>query len=112
MNRINIKLILIIPVVLFLGIYFLYQVRWYLLGPEIVIDSPRPGEITNDSYLSVKGRAFNISSLSMNGRQIFTDERGVFSEGLLLARGYNIIEITANDKFGRISKEKREVILE
>lgn len=112
MNRINIKLILIFSVVVFLGIYFLYQARWYLLGPEIVIDSPQPGEITHDSYLPVKGQAFNIASLSMNGRQIFIDERGFFSEGLLLARGYNIIEITASDKFGRVSKEKREVILE
>lgn len=106
------KLILIIFCVAFLAGYFLYQARWYLLGPEIVVDSPKPGEITHDSYLPVKGQAFNIAFLSMNGRQIFTDERGVFNEGLLLARGYNIIEITASDKFGRISKEKREVILE
>jgi len=112
MDRFNIKLFLIVPVVLFLGIYFLYQARGFLLGPEIAIDSPRPGEVTHDSYLSVKGQAFNIASLSMNGRQIFIDERGVFNESLLLARGYNIIEITASDKFGRISKEKREVILE
>jgi len=112
MNRINAKLILIFLIVLFLGIYFLYQARGFLLGPEIIVDSPRAGEITHDSYLSVKGQAFNIASLSMNGRQIFTDERGIFNEDLLLARGYNIIEITAADKFGRISKEKREVILE
>ena len=112
MSRLSIKFVLIVPVVLFLGIYFLYQARGFLIGPEIVIDSPRSGEIIHDSYLPVKGQAFNIASLSVNGRQIFIDERGVFNEGLLLARGYNIIEITASDKFGRISKEKREVILE
>jgi len=112
MNRISAKLILIFSVVVFLGIYFLYQARGFLIGPEIIIESPKAGEITHDSYLPVKGQAFNISSLSMNGRQIFIDERGVFSENLLLARGYNIIEITAADKFGRAKKEKREVILE
>ena len=97
---------------LFLSAYFLYQARWYLIGPEIVIESPRPNQVTHDSYLEIKGQAFNISSLSVNGRQIFVDERGAFEERLLLARGYNIIEITAADKFGRIKKEKREVILE
>ncbi len=112
MSRVSIKFILIILVVLFLGIYFLYQARGFLIGPEIVVDSPKAGEVTHDSYLQVKGQAFNISSLSMNGRQIFINERGDFNEDLLLARGYNIIEITAADKFGRISKEKREVILE
>jgi len=111
-DKINLKLLLIIFIVLFLGAYFLYQARGFLIGPEIVIDFPKAGEVTHDSYLEVKGQAFNISSLSMNGRQIFIDERGDFNEGLLLARGYNIIEITAADKFGRISKEKREVILE
>ncbi len=112
MNRINIKVILIILAIAFLGGYFLYQARWYLLGPEITVDSPQNGEVIRDPYINVRGQALNISSLSMNGRQIFTDEKGVFSEGLLLAKGYNIIEIAATDKFGRIRREKRDVVLE
>jgi hypothetical protein len=112
LNKINIKLVLIISVAVFLAGYFLYQARGYLLGPRITIESPQPAEAIHESYFEVKGRALNISSLSLNGRQIFTDERGFFSEGLLLAKGYNIIELTATDKFGRIQKEKREVILE
>ncbi len=111
-NRINIKIVLIILAVVLLGGYFLYQARGYLLGPEITIDSPKSGEVFHDAYLAVKGQALNISSLSLNGRQIFTDEHGIFSEGLLLARGYNIIEITAADKFGRVKKERRDIVLE
>lgn len=112
MNKINIKLVLIVLVVGFLGIYFLYQAKGYLFGPKIALDSPAAGEVIHNSYLKIKGQALNVSSLSLNGRQIFTDESGFFSEGLLLARGYNIIELTAIDKFSRIKKEKREVILE
>lgn len=112
MNRLNIKLILIILIAAFLSGYFLYQARGYLLGPKIIINSSQPAEVIHDSYLEVKGQALNITSLYLNGRQIFTDEHGFFSEGLLLAKGYNIIEITATDKFGRVRKEKREVILE
>ncbi len=111
-NKITAKIALIILAVAFLGGYFLYQARGYLLGPEITIDSPKSGEVFNDSYLAVKGRALNISSLSLNGRQIFTDEHGIFNEGLLLAKGYNIIEITATDKFGRMKKDRRDVVLE
>ncbi len=112
MSRFNIKIILVVSAILFLGGYFLYQGRGYLFGPQIFIESPKIGEVVSTSYIEVKGRVLNISSLSLNGRQIFTDEHGVFSEGLLLARGYNIIELTATDKFGRVKKEKREVILE
>jgi hypothetical protein len=112
MNKINIKLVLIVLIVGFLGIYFLFQARGYLFGPKITLDSPLDGETIHNSYFKVKGQALNVSSLSLNGRQIFTDENGNFSESLLLARGYNIIELTAQDKFGRVRKEKREVILE
>ena len=112
MAKINVKLILVILVAAFLAGYFLYQARGYLLGPKIIVDSPQPAEVIHDSYLEIKGQALNIASLSLNGRQIFTDEHGFFSEGLLLAKGYNIIELTAFDKFGRIKKERREVVLE
>jgi hypothetical protein len=111
-SKINLKLILIILAAAVLLGYFLYQARGYLFGPKIIIETPLAGEVIHDSYLEVKGQAKNIALLSLNGRQIFTDEKGNFDEGLLLAHGYNIIEITAQDKFGRITKEKREVILE
>ncbi len=112
MIKINVKLLLLFILIAALAGYFFYQGRGYLSGPEIIIESPYAGEVVNDAYLIVKGRVLNISTLSLNGRQIFTDEKGFFSEGLLLARGYNIIELTATDKFGRIKKEKREVVLE
>jgi hypothetical protein len=112
MERYNFKLFLLIFLAVFLAGYFLYQAKWYLLGPRLTIESPRPGEAVHDAYLKINGRAFNVASLFMNGRQIFTDKNGIFEERLLLARGYNIIELTAADKFGRVKKEKREVVLE
>ncbi len=112
MSKINIKLFLFFILAAALIGYLLYQARGYLIGPEITIDSPQAGEIVHDSYLEIKGSAFNVAGLLLNGRQIFTDEKGNFKEGLLLAKGYNIIELTATDKFGRVKKEKREVIFE
>ena len=101
MIKINVKILLLFILVAALAGYFFYQGRGYLSGPKIIIEFPKTGEVVHDSYLAVKGRALNISTLALNGRQIFTDEKGFFSEGLLLARGYNIIELTATDKFGR-----------
>lgn len=112
MSRFNIKLFLVIFILVGLTGYFIYQFRGYLLGPQIFIEFPKIGEVVSNSYLEVKGRVINFSSLSLNGRPIITDGNGNFSEELLLARGYNIIELTATDKFGRVKKEKREVILQ
>ena len=82
------------------------------MGPKISIDAPSNGEVVRNSYLEVRGQAFNVASLSLNGRPVYTDEAGNFKEGLLLSAGYNIIELIATDKFGRMKKEKREVVLE
>jgi hypothetical protein len=49
----------------------------------------------------VVGEAKNVSYLSLNGRQIFTDESGTFSEKLLLPYGYTIMTLKARDRFGR-----------
>ncbi len=112
MKRINLKLVLIVLAAVFLTGYFLYQGRGYLFGPQISLDFPSDGEVVHNSNLEVKGQALNVAFLSLNGRQILTDEHGLFNEGLLLAKGYNIIEIMATDKFGRVKKEKREIVLE
>lgn len=112
MGKVSVKLILIIIITISLVGYLSYQARGYLMGPKIIMNMPVNGEVIHNSYLEVNGQAFNIASLSLNGRPIYTNERGNFKEGLLLARGYNIIELTATDKFGRIKKEKREVVLE
>ncbi len=112
MNKLNPKLFLFIFLLVALAGYFAYQAREYLVGPRLIMEFPKPAETVRNSYLAVKGRVSNVSFISLNGRQIFTDKNGFFEEGLLLARGYNIIELTATDKFGRIKKEKREVVLE
>jgi hypothetical protein len=103
-------LIILIPVIIFL-FYGLYRARNFLIGPKIVIESPSHGQIVASSDLEIKGVAKNVSLLYFNGRQIFTDQNGNFKENLLLARGYNIIEVSATDKFGRKKKERREIVL-
>jgi len=91
--------------------YAIYQAQDFIIGPRITIDYPEDGESLSKSFITVKGQAKNISLLSLNGRQIFTDENGYFNENLLLALGYNIIEVSAQDKFGRNAKEIKEVVV-
>ncbi len=105
------KAALIFSLVAGFGIYGAYKARGFMAGPEIALESPRNGEVAANSYVNVKGRAKNIASISLNGRMIFVDENGNFKENLLLARGYNIMEVKAVDKFGKEVKVRREVIL-
>lgn len=92
------------------GIYGFFKAKGFLAGPDIIIEYPKNGQSVPQSYSAIKGRAVNISNLRVNGRQTFTDEEGNFEENLLLAKGYNIIEVQANDKFGREVKKTIEVV--
>ena len=102
--------IVLILIFLFV-VYGLIKAENFLLGPRITIESPKNGQVFTASNVEVSGQASNISLFYLNGRQIFTDEGGNFKESLLLARGYNIIEVEAKDKFNREIKEIRELVL-
>lgn len=108
MNKKYLIILILVIIFLFFG---LYRARNFLEGPKIVIESPIDGQAVSSSYLEIKGVAKNVALLYLNGRQIFTDQNGNFKENLLLARGYNIIQIKADDKFNREVKIKREVVL-
>ncbi|PIS13529.1 MAG: hypothetical protein COT67_01335 [Candidatus Tagabacteria bacterium CG09_land_8_20_14_0_10_41_14] len=109
--RFILKISLFVIIAGVLSVYFFHQTRAYFLGPKIVIESPEQGGVFEKSLILIKGRVFNTSNVLLNGCPVLSDSFGNFEENLLLARGYNIIEITAEDKFGREEKQKLEVIL-
>jgi hypothetical protein len=108
MNKKYLIILILVIIFLFFG---LYKARVFLEGPKIVIESPIDGQVFTASDVEVSGQASNVSLLYLNGRQIFTDQNGNFKENLLLARGYNILQIEAKDKFNREVKTKKEVVL-
>lgn len=91
--------------------YFFYQMRGVIFKPYLVVDSPLDGEILENGFVVIKGKAGRANALSLNGRKVFVDARGRFSHGLLLASGYNIIELTAKDNFGREIKKTKAVMV-
>lgn len=90
--------------------YALFQARNIISGPVIKIHAPVNGASVEHSLINIEGTAKNISRISMNDRQIFTDEEGEFNEKLLLSYGYNIITIKAKDRFGRDTEKTLELI--
>lgn len=106
-----IKVFITAAAVLLLGVYFFYQSKTFLLGPRITVVYPENGQTLSNAFVKIKGVALNTDTLFLNNRVILTDAFGSFEEGLLLAVGYNIIELTAKDKFGRVVDKKLEVVL-
>lgn len=97
-------------VVIVLGSYTYFQAADYISGPRLSISSPTHGESVSKKLVRIHGTAENISFLSLNGRQIYTDTNGKFTEPLLLQYGYNIITLTAEGRFGRSETETVHVV--
>lgn len=106
-----IKLFAIVGIATLLFVYSFVQARPFLSGPEIFLDGPESGRVFSVSLVKIKGTVFDSEIFSINDRVVLTDSSGVFEENLLLARGYNIIELTAKDRFGKTTSKKLEVVL-
>src|SRR3989344_2865692 len=98
-----------------LGIFFLivlayayFEARGLLFGPDITVTS----QVTevHDPFVTIKGKADRIASLSMNGKTIPVTENGAFEEPYLLAVGYNRIVLNAHDKYGRSRSRAIEIV--
>ncbi len=81
--------------------YGLYQSRTIARGPSLAVSTPANGAQLDQPLIVVSGRAERIARLYLNGTPIFTDAGGNFREKLLLAPGYSMITLGAEDRFGR-----------
>ena len=81
--------------------YAAFETHTILSGPRISVTSPGDGSTVAGENITIEGTAENVSFLSFNGRQIYTDKAGKFSEQLLVPEGYTILELKASDRFNR-----------
>lgn len=102
-------LVIALVVILILG-YSILKVKNLAIGPEITLYSPTDGASTKTDLVNIKGKAERISQIFLNGKKIYTDEAGNFNEQYLLASGYNLLEVSANDQFGRQVAKKLQLV--
>ncbi|MEK7175976.1 MAG: hypothetical protein AAB695_01205 [Patescibacteria group bacterium] len=90
--------------------YIIFQARFLILGPQVWINYPKDGEVVASSVITMSGVARNAAWLTLNGRQIFTNENGLWSEKLIVLPGLSIMAVKARDRFGRESEERVRII--
>lgn len=83
-------------------LYVLFQARYLIIGPQIVLTEGL-GALHNERQVFLVGAAYNISRLWLNDRPIYTDAEGNFKEALILENGYTIATLRAEDRYGRIT---------
>lgn len=102
----------VIFAIIFLGLFVVYggfEVAKVALGPSLSIFSPKNLDTVNDPLIVVSGNVKRAAFISIDDRQIFADEKGDFSESLLLLAGYNIITIKVKDRFGKETSKQMSI---
>jgi len=90
--------------------YSIFQARKILEGPDLNLTSPKSGTIYTEPLVEIAGTASNIKEIRLDDRPINITEEGEFREKLLLFPGYNIIKLSAEDKFGKKTEKKIELV--
>lgn len=93
-------------------VYAFFSFKDYITGPQIIIFEPLNGSSISTSTIQIKGQALHIQDITINNRPILIDNKGNFSETLLLFPGYNVSLISAKDKFKRTTEYKLELVYE
>jgi hypothetical protein len=89
---------------IFLLLFILYagfETQKYFRGPSLTVTEPIDLSTVRDPIIAVKGNVARVAYITVNGKQIFADTNGDFSDQLLLPPGYSIIRVAVKDRFGK-----------
>lgn len=92
---------------IFSVIGFFVVSRFYPIAHRIEIktNSVRDGANVDEGIIKILGQAKKATNLYINGKSTSVTKNGEFEEAIALPAGYNIITITAVDKFGKGSSK-------
>lgn len=91
--------------------YSSFVLSGYLRGPRIILSTPENGFSTTTPVIMVAGVAVHANSLTIDNAIVPIDLEGNFKGKLILAPGYNIITIAAQDRYERKTEQTLEINL-
>ena len=112
---------LITPKIFFLCLFGIFLFGFFIFlgfrlihftgAPRVVLDAPMEEAVITEPVVSVKGVIEKESRLTVNGREIKIDENGNFDDEIQLASGLNTLEFQAENRFGKLTKITRHVVV-
>ena len=91
-------------------IYSLFRSNYLISGVKIKNVNILDGAKITKGIVELTGNAKNATNLTLNGREISINEAGDFNETFALLKGYNIVNITAKDKFGYVDEKNFRLV--
>lgn len=92
-------------------IFLFYQLSFIINGPELIVESPADGFVTDKTPVLVSGTVKDFDAAVFINDQAISLKEGKISELINLNPGVNIIKISATNKFKRTREATRRIIL-
>ena len=105
-----IRRILIGIVIVALMTYVGFEISKIFSPPELIISSPTDYVTVTENIIEVTGSTEQSATLSINGKEIFINDDGSFSEIVTLKEGLNNISISATKEKSRDTVIIRRVL--
>ncbi|MDR3558588.1 MAG: hypothetical protein P4L61_03585 [Candidatus Pacebacteria bacterium] len=104
--------ITVIVAIIVIGLlYFIFRTfQAYFSGPSIAVTSPIDYAAFSTPTTTITGIAQRVQVITLDGRSITIDDKGNFSETILLMPGYNIEILAAHDQFGHMTQKRLELV--
>ncbi|MDB5188999.1 MAG: hypothetical protein JWM92_597 [Candidatus Nomurabacteria bacterium] len=79
-----------------------YNVKDIAFGTPFTVQAAAvDGATVNGMFMPISGSTKHAQQITINGRTVGVDPQGNFKDGVVLSPGYNIVEVTERDQFGK-----------
>lgn len=94
------------------GAYLFSQYRSFTSAPLLEVTEPEDNIKVETLDVNVVGKTYPDAMLKINGQKVQLSPGGTFSVAVSLVEGINTILVTSENRFGKISTDKRTVVVE
>lgn len=88
------------------------QIDQILDPPKLLVNSPTKNFKTNQDKVTIQGKTKKEATISINGKRVSHNKKGVFEKKIKLKQGLNTIVIKAKKEHGKPNTKVRHVVKE
>ncbi len=91
-------------------VYIIWQILSINRAPALEILEPKDRQIIKDSSVSVSGKTEPGMNVTINGENVFVDDRGEFKTKVGVGSGPKQLEFVARNKFGKATGKSVSIV--
>lgn len=97
---------------LFFIVFMGWQIKAFISTPHLRVEEPHEGALSHSRRMTLRGTAEKESQLTINGRELILQSDGAFDVQIELISGLNTLEFIVQNRFGKITREARNVVVQ